>query len=440
MNYATPIPKLAERREDPQIICPNCHTGIKLTESLAAPLIAQTRRQYEEKFTQKDREFARRESLLQQQQADLAKARHSIDEEVGVRVQAERARIAGEETAKARLAYEGELHQKDKDLLDLKQLLEERNAKLAEARQAQAEVLRRQRELDDARRDMDLTIEKRVQESLGHVREKAKHEVENSLRFRLSEKEEQISSMQRQIDELKRKAEQGSQQLQGEVLELELENLLRSRFPCDVIEPVPKGEFGGDVLQRVLGPLAQISGAILWESKRTKNWSDGWLPKLRDDQRAAGADLAILVTHTLPKGVEGFDCIDGVWVTESRCAIAVAVALRQSLIELAAARQAREGQQTKMELVYEYLTGPRFRRRVEAIVERFADMQADLDRERRAMTRLWARREEQIRGVIESTAGMYGDLQGIAGRSLQEIDCLQLQLSAGDASDRGARG
>jgi hypothetical protein len=439
MNYATPLPKLAERREDPQIICPTCQTGIRLTESLAAPLIAQTRRQYEEKLARRELEFARRETLLQQQQSDLAKARQSIDDEVSMRLKAERSRIATEETAKARLAFEGDLQQKDKDLSDLKGLLEERNAKLTEARQAQAELLRKQRELDDARREMELTIEKRVQESLGQIREKARHEAEDSLRLRLAEKEEQISSMQRQIEDLKRKAEQGSQQLQGEVLELELEHLLRSRFPRDVIEPVPKGEFGGDVLHRVMGPLEQVSGAILWESKRTKNWSDGWLPKLRDDQRAAGADLAILVTQAVPKGLEGFDCIDGVWVTESRCAMPVALALRQSLVELAAARQAREGQQTKMELVYQYLTGPRFRRRVEAIVERFVDMQADLDRERRAMTRSWARREEQIRGVIESTAGMYGDLQGIAGRSLQEIDSLQLQLPAGDAPDRDAR-
>jgi TPR repeat protein len=166
--------------------------------------------------------------------------------------------------------------------------------------------------------------------------------------------------MQRQIEELRRKAEQGSQQLQGEAQELELESLLRIKFARDTIDPVPKGEFGGDVLHRVIGPLGQLCGTILWESKRTKNWSDGWLPKLRDDQRAAKAEIALLVTQVLPKGVEAFDFIDGVWVTESRCAIPVAIALRQSLVELATARQAGEGQKTKMELVYQYLTGPRF--------------------------------------------------------------------------------
>jgi hypothetical protein len=210
--------------------------------------------------------------------------------------------------------------------------------------------------------------------------------------------------------------------LQGEALELELESILRNRFPHDIIEPIANGEFGGDLLQSIQASLGQPCGSILWESKRTKNWSDGWLPKLRDDQRAAKADVALIVSTALPKGEETFDFIDGVWVTEIRCAIPVAVALRQSLIELNGARQASQGQQSKMEMVYAYLTGPRFRHRVEAIVEKFSEMRADLDKERRTITRLWARREAQINGVIESTVGMYGDLQGIAGRALPEID------------------
>ncbi|MBN9353674.1 MAG: DUF2130 domain-containing protein, partial [Hyphomicrobium denitrificans] len=231
--------------------------------------------------------------------------------------------------------------------------------------------------------------------------------------------------------DLKRRAEQGSQQLQGEVLELELEAMLLSRFPRDAIEPVPKGEFGGDVLHRVVGSQNQVSGTILWELKRTKNFSDAWLAKLREDQRSAKAEISLLVTSALPKGVVAFDLIDGVWVAETRCALAVAVVLRQSLIELAMARDSGEGQKTKVELVYQYLTGPRFRQRVEAIIEKISDMQTDLDRERKAMTRLWAKREAQIRGVVESTVGMYGDLQGIAGRSLQEIDGLDLELLDG---------
>jgi hypothetical protein len=162
--------------------------------------------------------------------------------------------------------------------------------------------------------------------------------------------------------------------------------------------------------------------------KRTKNWTDTWLAKLREDQRKSTADIALIVSNALPKGVTTFDHVDGVWIAESRCAIPLAIALRQSLIEIAATRQAGEGQHTKMEIMYQYLTGPRFRQRLEAIVEKFSDMQDDLDRERKAMTRLWAKREEQIRGVIEATAGMYGDLQGIAGKALKEIDGMALPL------------
>ena len=169
-----------------------------------------------------------------------------------------------------------------------------------------------------------------------------------------------------------------------------------------------------------------VCGSILWESKRTKNWNDAWLGKLRGDQRAAKAEISVIVSQTLPENVDTFHLIDGVWVTSPRCAIPVAICLRQSLLELATARQAGEGQQTKMELVYQYLTGSRFQHRIEAIVEKFSDMQSDLDKERKTMTRLWAKREAQIRGVVESTAGMYGDLQGIAGRTLQEIDGLSI--------------
>jgi hypothetical protein len=416
---------------EPTITCPHCQSEIKLTESLAAPLIQATQKQYEQAIAQKESEIAKREAAIRTQQNDLVREKASLEEQVAARITTERTKIAAEEVKKAKLLAAVDLDQKAKELADLQEVLKERDAKLAGAQKAQADFVRKQRELDDATREMDLIIEKKVEESLGAIREKVKQEAEESLKLRVLEKEEQIASMQRKIEELKRRAEQGSQQLQGEVQELELEAILRARFPRDIIEPVPKGEFGGDVLHRVIGPLDQQCGTILWESKRTKNWSDGWLSKLRDDQRTAKAEVALLVSNALPKGIVSFDLVDGVWVTEVRCALPVAIALRQSLIELSTVRHAGEGQQTKMELVYQYLTGPRFHHRIEAIVEKFSDMQADLERERKAMTRLWAKREVQIRGVIESTIGMYGDLQGIAGSTLQEIDGLNLQLLDG---------
>lgn len=422
---------------EPTITCPNCSTEIKLTESLAAPLIHSVRKQYETKIAEKEADVAQREAEVRAQQKIVADARKAIDEQVAEKLQTERAVIAKDEARKARSAVAADLQAKSNQLDELQQVLKQRDQKLAEAQKAQADLLRKQRELDDAKRELELTVEKRVQASVEEVRKKARQEAEQGLRLKVAEKEEQISSMQRQIEELKRKAEQGSQQLQGEVLELELESSLGSRFPLDSIEPVAKGEFGGDVLQNVVGPTGQACGAILWESKRTKNWNDAWLAKLRGDQRAAKAEFAVLVSDALPREIDTFGYLDGVWITQPRFAIPLVIALRQSLIEVSNTRKAQEGQETKMEMVYQYLTGPKFRHRVEAIVERFSDMQADLDRERKSMTRLWAKREAQIQGVIESTVGMYGDLQGIAGRALPEIEGLETPLLESDVGDSG---
>ena len=416
---------------EPIITCPQCQTEIKLTESLAAPLLEITKKDFERKLAQKEAESAKREAAIREREAELVKAKESLEEQVAEKLKGERTRIAAEESKKAKLLAVNDLEQKSKELTELQDILKQRDEKLAEAQKAQADLLRKQRELDDAKRELDLTVEKRVQEGLTATREQAKKEAEDTLKFKVMEKEQTIASMQKQIEELKRKAEQGSQQLQGEVQELELEALLSTKFPLDQIQPVPKGEFGGDVLQRVAGPFGQACGTILWESKRTKNWSDGWLVKLRDDQRQAKADLAVIVSQALPKEVDTFDLVEGVWVTHPKSALPLARALRQGLMEVAAARQATEGQQTKMEMVYDYLMGPRFRQRVLAIVEAFSTMQDDLAKERKAITKQWAKREEQIERVMQATVGMYGDLQGIAGKTLQEIEGLELKALDG---------
>ena len=412
---------------EPTVFCPQCKSEIKLTESLAAPLLESVRRDYEQRLSQKDNEISKREKFLNQRAESIEKAKQNLDHEIEQKLRSERARIVSEEAQKAKLAIGSDLEQKAKEINDLQQILQEQDKKLGEAQQVQAELLRKQRELDDAKRELDLTIEKRVQANLVAERDKAKKEAEEELKLKVMEKDQTITAMQKQIEELKRRAEQGSQQLQGEVQELQLESLLRTKFPRDTIHPVAKGDFGGDVLQRVIGPLNQICGTILWESKRTKNWSDGWLPKLRDDQRAAKADVAVILSQALPKDVDTFGFLDGVWVADPKVAVPVALSLRQSLIEISAARQASQGQQTKMEMVYGYLTGPRFRQRVQALVEAFSSMKEDLDREKKTITRQWAKREEQIDRVMQATVGMYGDLQGIAGKTLQEIEGLEFQ-------------
>lgn len=380
---------------EPTITCPQCQSEIKLTESLAAPLVAEKLEKYKLHFQQ--------------------------------RIKEERSRIAQEELQKAQTATANELNTKNRDLKELQELLRSREAKLAEAQQAQAELIKKQRALDDEKRELDLTIEKRVQSGLAEIRHAAKREAEDSAKLRLAERDQTIASMQQKIEELKQKAEQGSQQLQGEVQELELENMLRSKFPFDAIDPVPKGEFGGDALQRVNSQSGMPCGTILWESKRTLRWSDGWLAKLREDQRTAKAEVCVLVSQALPKGVETFDLIEGVWVTSPRAALPVATMLRQGLLQVTQTRALSQGQQTKKEMVYDYLTGARFKQRVEAIVEAFSSMQEDLDKERKAITKQWSKRQEQIERVMNATVGMYGDLQGIAGKSLQEIEGLEFK-------------
>ncbi len=422
---------------EPTIICPKCKTEILLTESLAAPLVEATRQQFEEKLSKKDEEIAQREQALRDKEKQVSEAKRGLEQQVADQVaeqlKTERQRVIEEESRKAKQASAAELESKTRELAELQEVLNSREEKLAEAQNAQAELIKKQRELDDAKRELELTIEKRVQDGLTEVRTQAKREAEDGERLKVAERDQKIASMQRTIEELQRKAEQGSQQLQGEVLELEMESLLRAKFPFDTIEPVPKGEFGGDTLQRVVSQSGVMSGTILWESKRTKNWSSGWLVKLREDQRTAKAEISVLVSQALPDGIETFDVIDGVWVTHPRAILPVATILRHSLLQVSNARLISEGQQTKAEMVYQYLTGPRFRQRVEAIVEAFSSMQEDLDKERKAIMKQWAKRDEQIERVMGATVGMYGDLQGIAGKSLREIEGLELEGPGFDA-------
>lgn len=383
-------------------------------------------------------DLAKKEQAVKEQQAALAREREAMEEALAERLTKERAKIAGEEAGKVRAAVGAELEQQKKERAELEEVLKQREVKLAEAQKAQAELIRKQRELDDAKREMELTIEKRIGESLAVTREQAKKEAEEQLSLKVLEKDQIIQSMQTKIEDLKRKAEQGSQQLQGEVLELQLEAMLAGKFPQDRIEPVPKGEHGGDIVHRVLMPAGTVCGTILWETKRAKNWVDGWLSKLREDQRAAKAEIAVLVSAVLPKGVEAFDQVEGIWVIHPKVLLPVAMSLRQMLIEVHCARQASEGQQTKMEMVYQYLTGPKFRLRVQAIVEAFSDMTEDLQKEKKAIMKQWAKREEQLARVAEATTGMYGELQGIAGRSLKEIEGLDIRVLG--AGDEGAVG
>jgi hypothetical protein len=424
---------------EPTITCPKCKTEIPLTESLAAPLLDAERKKYERKLNQKDVEIEKREKAVHEQEQRLDAAKRKFDEEVAgevaKKVKTERQRIAAEEATRARLASAADLEAKDREVNGLKEIIDEKDHKLDEAQKAQAEYVKKRRELDDRTRELELTVESRVTEQLAAVRTQARLEVEDSAKLKLAEKDEKIASMTRTIEELRRKSEQGSQQLQGEVQELELENLLRAQFRYDTIDPVPKGEHGGDVVQRVVSSAGVVAGTMLWECKRTKNFSEAWLPKLREDQRAASADIAILVTHALPDDMNHFGEREGIWVIHPRLIIPVAMILRNTLLQVSLARITKEGQQTKEAMLYEYLTGARFKQRVEAIVEAFMSMQDDLKKEQTVIKRQWAKRSEQIERVVGATVGMYGDLQGIAGKSIQEIEALELRALTDGSED-----
>ncbi|MCL4519723.1 MAG: DUF2130 domain-containing protein [Thaumarchaeota archaeon] len=324
----------------------------------------------------------------------------------------------------------------DGQIKSLQKELEQKSGQVKDFNKAKAEIEKLKREKNELREEVALEKEKEYSEKLKEERAKIQKQVDESSTLKIRELEKQLDDQKKLAEEMKRKAEQGSQQLQGEVQELELEQLLRTKFPHDVIEPVPKGEHGGDVLQHVMNPMNQLCGTIIWESKRTSAWSDKWLPKLREDQRVAKAEIAVIVSQALPKDVDLFDLVDGVYVTSPKAALAIALLLRQGLMETSSARLAFQGQESKMEMVYQYLTGPRFRQRVQAIVEAFSTMQDDLNSEKKAIMKQWAKREEQIEHVMQATVGMYGDLQGIAGKTMQEIEGLGLKMLEDQAAKK----
>jgi hypothetical protein len=412
---------MAGHFHEPHVVCPKCSHQIPLTESIAAPLLEAERRKFQEKLLERETEFARKSTELQKQQTDLAKAKEGFEEQIKQRLETERQQVIATESRKAREQVANDLSAMKQQLAESQQLLEVRNLKLAEAQQAQADALRKQRELDEKTRELEITIEKRVQSSQAELVAKARQDASDELKSQVSQKDAQIDSLGRTVEELKRKLEQGSQQTQGEAFELELESLLRGKFPLDLVEPVAKGEAGGDIVQTVNGQIGSPAGVILWELKNTKNWSDAWLAKLRDNKRTAKADVALIVSTALPKGIETFDLVDGVYVAHPRCALPVALTLRQGLLEVANTRTTQAGQQSKAEQVYQYLTGSRFKQRVEAIVERFTDMRDEIDKERKFMTKAWAKREAQLSAMVDSTVGMVGDLQGIVGQAMPEI-------------------
>lgn len=264
-------------------------------------------------------------------------------------------------------------------------------------------------------------IQARVQRSMANLQKRAKIEAEAEASLTLREKELQLAGLRQQIETLRQQALQGSQQLQGEAQERELEALLEEAFPRDIFQAVPKGRTGADLLHRVTNAGDQAVGTILWEIKRTRNWSPAWLSKLREDQRRIKAEMAVLASHALPGELYSFELMKGVWVTHPRYAVPLAMALRHLLIEVSSARKASSTPAAVGERLYRYVSSNAFRQHVERVAEQFATMKNDLERERTAATRMWAKREAQIQKAMESTVALYAQLQSTAETQVTEI-------------------
>jgi hypothetical protein len=381
--------------------CPNCGEMIPVSEAISHQIVERTREQL------------KKEGLAQQQainakERELLDREEALDRTVQDRVKAQQAEIELQARATAKAAISVELD-------DLRRQAAEKDHQLAKAQQAELEVRARTRALEEKERTVELEIARRLDQESSKVRDETARRLSEEYRLKDAEKDKKLQDAIKANEELRRRLQQGSQQTQGEVLELELETLIKTTFPLDHVEPVPKGAIGADLIQRVIDKAGHPCGSIVWEAKRTKAWNEGWIQKLKDDQRLVKAELAILLTEVLPKDCGNFGQVSGVWVTNPQCAMSLAIALRSQLIEIERTKLAAVGKNEKMEVLYRYLSGSEFKQRVEAVVEAFIEMQEDLQEERRIFERRWSKREKQIQRVISNTSGMYGDFQGLIG-------------------------
>jgi hypothetical protein len=406
------------------------------------------RDQYEVTVREREAEIAsmKRQLLhVQDAEATLVKRQIELQEKEGrLTIEFER-RIANEGT---RLREQIEKESRER----LERTVEER-VRLAEtgvadmterlrlASEKELAFERQRREYEETNHETKMEAERRIAAETRTAREDALKEV--SSLYLLKEEEHKLQNMdlKRRIEELQRRLDQGSQQAQGEVQEIALADVLRRAFPKDHVDDVPKGVQGADLKQIVLTDAGLVGGSILWECKRTKAWSGEWLAKLRDDQRATGSDAAVLVSQALPQNIRGFGESEGIWICAWELAVPVATALRTGLLEVASLRQAEGGRTEKIQMIYDYLVGPQFRQRVEGVVEAFVEMKDDLEMEKRAIYGLWRKRERQLERGLKNWTAVYGDLRGIAGRSMPELPQLELEGSLAEPQpDDGIQG
>lgn len=336
--------------------------------------------------------------------------------------------LKAESVAEAEKELRAKIEEEKKlELLDLQKALAEKNQKVEEMRNQELKLREEKRQLEEREKSIELELARKMDEARKQIEEATLKQAVEDHRLKDLEKDKLITDLKRSLEEAQRKAQQGSQQTQGEVLELQLEETLKAQFPQDVIEPVGKGIKGADIRQIVKSPGGRDCGVILWESKQTKAWEDGWLDKLKQDLRAESANIPIIVSTVLPKEAQnGLGLKEGVWVTSYALAIPLAILLRSNLVDLAKQKFNATNREEKADRLFEYITGHEFRQQVEAMVEVYRDMQEQILKEKVAFEKSWKIREGQVTRLLLSTAKVCGSIQGQLGQSMPTIKGLEL--------------
>ena len=410
-----------------KITCPKCGESISIDDVLTQQIGEDIRKEMKKQQQMRENEIEVQKRELEKQKKNLddleKKAQDDIARQVAENIDAQKIEL------KKQLKAEVEKDQLAEPNM-LEEQLAEKEDKLRIANEKELEMRKEKNRLEEDRRNFELEKQRQLDEERKTIAEEAGKKAHEEQQYVIAQLKKQLTDATRAKDDLARKLEQGSQQSQGEVFELALEEVLRTEFPYDDVLPVPKGVSGADIIQKVMDRTGRACGQIVWESKKTKAWSEGWIQKLKDDQRAIKADLAVIVSVVLPEDVKGFTFRDGVWICDVKLATALATALRVNLESITCEKAMSVGKNEKMEILYAYLTGVEFKQRVEAIVEAFSNMDDGLRKERMAYEKIWAEREKQIRKVITNTVGMYGDLSGLV--TLPHIKRLEL----GDGEDQ----
>ncbi len=418
-----------------QITCPNCGHRFYAEEALEAlekQLSARLEKKYQQKAARQTEMLNQQRAVLEQEREKLAKQALDQEQLITIRVEGEKQRLF--EAARAK-AEEG-VAQRIQALEEENKARRDENLRL---QKLEVELLKRENQLNEDKERMQFEIDKQLLEKQSVIEAKARaaENEKNELRFR--EYEKKLQDQKRLVEEMKRRAEQGSMQMQGEVQELALEDFLTRHFPFDQVSPVPKGTRGADVVQTVIDSRQRECGRIVFESKRTKAFSNDWIGKLKADQIEQRAELAVIVTEAMPIDMTRFGEREGVWICSFSEVKSLTFVLREMLLRIESVKIAQENKGDKMEMIYRYLTGVEFKQRVEAIVDGFSELKIELDREKNAMQRLWKTREKQIEKIINNTIDMYGSVRGIAGSAIGNIPSLELPQPEEDAEDEAGQ-